>query len=567
MATSTLLLHLRRSRQSSLLSYLSNTRVSQLLHPTPLPSLPPKSLSLPPFYTSRTYFPTILSSVALPDVFHSRFISTHADDDSLIRGADSFTDTGADSELINVGLGEVAENVALGGGGEDSILPVNSVISMLDGYHELTGLPWWIIIASSTLVLRVALLPVLILQLHKFKRIGELFGKLPPPFPPPLSGKSYINQFSLFWRERKAVGCPSFLWFLAYASVQVPCFILWMTSIRKMSLDDHPGFDLGGALWFQNLTELPHGILGSIFPLLIASLHYINVQISFQRSFSEKDDGLFSSLAKYYKSYLHLLSLPILFAGYCIPQGSLVYWVTNSSLTVIQQLSLRHPAVRAKLWLPDQNSPTTASEDIVTPKTMSLDSPNKWGKIPVQDLSPKELVSLSVPFLSNKDIESAVPLLKLALDKDPEYVRALIMMGQTLLQKGLPAEATEHLERAVSKLFLAGHPTDVEGTDLLILASQWAGLAWIRQGKMAEGLVHLERVANLKEPEDPLSKAHYFDGLLLFASALSNSGRKAEATNYLRLAAAYNPAYKEYLEQSEREDDTVTSLVNSKRDH
>lgn len=41
---------------------------------------------------------------------------------------------------------------------------------------------------------------------------------------------------------------------------------------------------------------------------------------------------------------------------------------------------------------------------------------------------------------------------RLALDKDPEYVRALIVMGQTLLQKGLPAEASEYLERAISKV-------------------------------------------------------------------------------------------------------------------
>lgn len=35
----------------------------------------------------------------------------------------------------------------------------------------------------------------------------------------------------------------------------------------------------GGALWFQNLTEYPHGVLGPIFPFLISSLHFINVQV------------------------------------------------------------------------------------------------------------------------------------------------------------------------------------------------------------------------------------------------------------------------------------------------
>lgn len=41
---------------------------------------------------------------------------------------------------------------------------------------------------------------------------------------------------------------------------------------------------------------------------------------------------------------------------------------------------------------------------------------------------------------------------RLALDKDPEYVRAMVVLGQTLLQTEEPEEAAEYLERAVSKV-------------------------------------------------------------------------------------------------------------------
>ncbi|WRX25198.1 hypothetical protein QQP08_017685 [Theobroma cacao] len=86
------------------------------------------------------------------------------------------------------------------------------------------------------------------------------------------------------------------------------------------------------------------------------------------------------------------------------------------------------------------------------------------------------------------------------------------------------------------------------------------------QGKKAEGLAHLERIANLKEPEDPKSKAHYFDGLLLLSSALLDSGRKAEALKFLRLVVAYNPNYNYLLEEVENEEDNFASdLVNSRR--
>ena len=39
-----------------------------------------------------------------------------------------------------------------------------------------------------------------------------------------------------------------------------------------------------------------------------------------------------------------------------------------------------------------------------------------------------------------------------ALSKDPEYTKALILMGQALLQKERVSEAIEHLERVISKV-------------------------------------------------------------------------------------------------------------------
>ncbi|CAB4316078.1 unnamed protein product [Prunus armeniaca] len=555
MATSKLSSHIRRLRPSAFnfLPALSHARqFHYLTNPNPNPNS--NLLSPHPPWNSYAFPQTLTFS-------HSRFLSSSSSDDSdFVQLGVSGADSAAQSELLNLG----------GCAGEEYLLPVRALISVLDGFHDLTRLPWWMVIASSTLAMRLSLLPLLIVQLQKLKRIGELLPKLPPPLPPPFSGKSSLDQISLFRKERSAIGCPSLLWFLASFSVQVPCFLLWLNSIRRMSLGNHPGFDCGGTLWFNNLTELPHGVYGAIFPFLIAGLHYANVQISFKTSALVKGNDLLSNLAKYYKFYLDIMTLPIIVIGFCIPQGSLVYWVTNSSLSVIQQLVLRDPAVRAKLGLPDKDAPTDTaiSEKPGTPEISPLASPTRWKKITLQNLSPKELLNLSVQVLSEGDKEKALPLLKLALEKDPEYARALIVMGQTLLQKSLHAEATEYFQRAITKLNSAGQPTEVEDIDLLILASQWAGVAYIRQGKSVEGIVHLERVAQLEEPDEPSSKTHYFEGLLLLSSALSNVGRKAEALKYLRLAAAYNPDYNEYLEQYENENEDesfVGDLVGSRR--
>ncbi|KDP30050.1 hypothetical protein JCGZ_18574 [Jatropha curcas] len=542
MASSKLLLsHLRRSYPLSYLSTLSCGSISHLLtNPSPIRSQPP----ITPNNSLRPHF---FNSLFAFHFLNGRSFSTRSNDDSGF-----FVDSATESKPTDFEVDGVIESVVNGSsGGEESILPVRALISLLDGFHNLTGLPWWIVIASATVAMRITLFPVLVLQLNKMKRISELFPKLPPPFPPPLSGRSYIDQISVFRRKRKAIGCPSLLWFFAYFSVQVPCFLLWMTSIRRMSLDHHPGFECGGTLWFQNLTEFPHGVLGPIFPLLIASLHYANVQLSFDKFSVQKTNGILALLAKYYKLYLDILAVPLFFIGYSIPQ----------------QLSLKHPAVRAKLGLPPKESSTSAGyEEVGMPETATLDSPSISGSVCVENFSPKKLVALSVQLVSSGQRERAIPVLRLALQKDPNCVEALVFMGQILLQKEMYAEATEHLERAISKLFHDGHPADVKYIGLLILASQWAGVACVRQGKNAEGIIHLERVAALEEPEDPNCKFHYFDSLVKLASCLSIEGRKAEAVEYLRAAVAYNPAYKEFLEQCENDEDEFGSdLVDSRR--
>ncbi|KAH0747740.1 hypothetical protein KY285_009397 [Solanum tuberosum] len=451
---------------------------------------------------------------------------------------------------------------------EESILPVRALISLLDGYHDLTGFPWWIIIASSAVAMRLTLFPFVILQLHKLKRIGELFPKLPPPLPPPMSGRSFRDQLKIFFKEKRAAGCPSFFWYFATLTVQVPCFFLWITTIRRMSLHHHEGFDCGGILWFQNLTEFPCGVLGPVFPLLIAGLHYINIQVSFQKSSVEKMSGSVGLIAKYYQKYLGVLTLPILFITFNMPQGSLVFWLTNSSMTVIQQLSLKHPDVRKKLGLPQKDPQLEAAhpKELVNPGEIKIDPSKNQSKISVQNLSPQELVNLSIKHLAGGRKDEAMSFLRLAITKDPENVRALLIIGQTLLQDGSLPEATEYLERTIAKLLLKENQKEIEDVDLLILSSQWAGVACIRQGKMGEGLAHLERIATLKEPDDPKSKAHYYDGLVLLSSTLINVGRKKDAINYLQMATAYDESYREFLQQCENEEDVISNdLVTSRR--
>ncbi|KAG8093852.1 hypothetical protein GUJ93_ZPchr0012g21612 [Zizania palustris] len=328
--------------------------VKSSLSRTPLLPSPPRGVPLPFAVPARSFSWYSRSSPSGPGAAEKApEEDVHTQGGGVYSGDASGADYG---EVVGSVAGASADAVGLaaaaGDGGTASGLAVASLVDLLDGFHNLTGIPWWITISLSTVAMRLLILPVLIIQIKKAARIGELFPELPPPFPPPLSGRSFRDQFSLFRKRRRELGCPSFLWNWAYVLVQFPCFILWMSTIRMMCLSNHPGLDNGGILWFHNLTEFPHGSLGPVFPIVVAGLHYVNVQISFHGTQTKHYPGIFGSLAKYYRLYLEILTIPLFLIGYVIPQGNLVYWTTNGLCTVAQQLSLRNDAVRKMLGLP-----------------------------------------------------------------------------------------------------------------------------------------------------------------------------------------------------------------------
>ncbi|CAD6340100.1 unnamed protein product [Miscanthus lutarioriparius] len=531
-------------------------------HPLPIPALPLPPRELPPF------------------ALHSRSFSCSGTADADAPGEDVYTEKESvhldgvtnvdDGEGVASGAGAAADAVGGAAGatadgvGGVSELAVSTVLDLMDG---------WMTISFSTVAMRLLILPALIVQLQKTAKIGEIFRKLSTSLPTPQPGNNFPEQYALFQKKRKELGCPSFLWNFAYFSVQFPCFILWMMSIRNMCLNNHPGFDNGGILWFHNLSEFPHGTLGPIFPILVAGLHYLNVQISFQGSQIKDHPGIFGLLAKYYRIYLDVLTIPLFLIAYMVPQGSLVYWTTNGLFSVAQQLSLRNDAARKLLGLPDtraqvgyraQKSPLEVPEMMQRPlledadlqtKSMSSDkgtasestAPNfvmesMEGNISVSS-SPEELLEQALQYLGTGCRDQALPLIRTAVERNPDLSTALIGMGQTLFSNKLFPEAAVCFEHAIPKI--------QEDDPLLVLAYFGAGLSNERQGDNETAIKLLQRIAELKEPEKPINKTCYFQGMLTLGSILSREGRNSEAAKYLRMAIAYDPSVERLLKECE----------------
>lgn len=60
-------------------------------------------------------------------------------------------------------------------------------------------------------------------------------------------------------------------------------------------------------------------------------------------------------------------------------------------ISILQQLTLQHPAVRSKLGLPLKDAPVGTNN----PGKAPLDTPTKWKRISVEKLSPKELLAVN----------------------------------------------------------------------------------------------------------------------------------------------------------------------------
>lgn len=73
--------------------------------------------------------------------------------------------------------------------------------------------------------------------------------------------------------------------------LQIPLFMSAVFGVRKMSLNNWPGFSSGGTLWFPDLTQaavdwasmtVPMGLPGSILPLAVTLAYLGNIEMAFK---------------------------------------------------------------------------------------------------------------------------------------------------------------------------------------------------------------------------------------------------------------------------------------------
>ncbi|CAL8465063.1 g4598 [Coccomyxa elongata] len=325
---------------------------------------------------------------------------------------------------------------------------------------------------------------------------------------------------------RARSGAPHPAWVIGSPLIQATVFGTSVFAARAMAASNWPGFASGGALWFPDLTKaavvihwgqdamstamsFPYGQLGAALPIAVALALFANINMSFGRAGPAASDGKGEGAMATYvmgiaKALLEWVTVPVLALALSLPHGALVYWLSSSTFSILQNLALQRPEVRERLGLPSPRRRPAPLQDWgadVTPGDSS-------GQPDVDQLFVK-----AAEARAKGDVAAALALIHRVRSAEPAHPRAHFAAGQ------LHAELQQWPRAEAAYAAAAGLEAD-----LAQRARAWlgAGVAQHAQGDLEAALQAFERASH-----DALAAS---DMLITPLPPTSNAGASAVHT-------------------------------------
>ncbi|WVZ55163.1 hypothetical protein U9M48_005862 [Paspalum notatum var. saurae] len=241
--------------------------------------------------------------------------------------------------------GEVAAAAA------ESFPPVAALQHLMDAVQTFTGLNWWATIALTTVLIRLATVPLLINQMKSMIKLNEMRPEIEAinaemrNSTDPRSmemGKQKLGE--LFLRRGATPLTP-----LKGLFIQGPIFMSFFFAISNM-VEKVPSLKGGGAYWFTDLTT-PDSLF--ILPVLTSLTFLATVELHMQ-------DGMEGNpMAKTMKKFSRFFG--VMFVPFTIgfPKAIFFYWITSNLFSLVYGAVTRNPAVRLLLGLPPLGSEPT----------------------------------------------------------------------------------------------------------------------------------------------------------------------------------------------------------------
>ncbi|KAJ3291356.1 Mitochondrial inner membrane protein oxa1l [Borealophlyctis nickersoniae] len=228
--------------------------------------------------------------------------------------------------------------------------PAGLAERLLEFMYLTTGLPWWGTIICTTLLIRLAVLPLIIKVSRSTAKIQNL-KPVTQPIQEALSrAKASGDRMEAMKQQKKMMAVFKDNKVSPLAPVlglaQAPIFLSFFWALKGMANFPVPGFSTGGFGWVTDLTVAdPYYILP-----LAASIGTLIVLETGAESGGAKMAG--SSMMKPIMRIGIFAVLPITSS---LPAAIFIYWMTSNVFTFFQLLLLKQPAVRKFFNIPMLN--------------------------------------------------------------------------------------------------------------------------------------------------------------------------------------------------------------------
>jgi YidC/Oxa1 family membrane protein insertase len=227
---------------------------------------------------------------------------------------------------------------------------VESVAHLLEILYDTLGIPWYALIALTTITVRLLLLPITISSMRSISIMKCLQPHLNEIHKKTADATSRYNDDKLLELKREYLQLmkkyradPLKNFYAPFIQTPIVMSLYWgvrhlrnhQQEASRMSLSD------GGIAWFRDLTVPdPHYIL----PFVFSTVYLITLRIARDTmAVTSNDAALFSARAITILCFPLTLKLPALVFCYLLP---------NSCFTLLLHGMLRYPRIRQRLGFP-----------------------------------------------------------------------------------------------------------------------------------------------------------------------------------------------------------------------
>lgn len=225
--------------------------------------------------------------------------------------------------------------------------PTYLIMQSIDMVHSTMNVPYWEAIVMITLAVRVAMLPMSIMQIKTMATLASIKPEIDKmqatmmadPDKSSLRTKHYENEMKLLFQRRNFNPIRMWMPFL-----QLPIFVGFFVAIREMG-DYFPGFRTGGFLWFQDLA-------GSDSTYVLPVLNGMSMLLMFEMGAMSNPQQANPQQAEIMKWVMRAASVAMIPLMISMPNGLFVHWGVNNVYTMAQTAILSREDVKRYLGIP-----------------------------------------------------------------------------------------------------------------------------------------------------------------------------------------------------------------------